>query len=90
MGSSRTSGGLLCGRAHGNFPKHADLTTVNLQNEGPVKGEVYIYMTDQYPRHLKFETLKGDSELVVIVNVVDSMAPILDMVGHKFSIIRSE
>jgi hypothetical protein len=88
MGSSRTSGGILRGRARGNLPNHADFITTNLELEGPVKGEVYLYLTDQYPRHVNFEFLKGDSELVVMVNVVESMGPILDVVARKFSIIQ--
>ncbi|KAF8808432.1 hypothetical protein BYT27DRAFT_7255550 [Phlegmacium glaucopus] len=88
MGSSQTSGGILCGRACGNFPNHADFTITNLELEGPVKGEVYLYLTDQYPGHINFEFLKGDSELVVLVNVVENMVPILNMVAHKFSIIQ--
>jgi len=87
MGSSRTTGGILRGRARGNLPNHADFVTANLEI-GPVKGEVYLYLTDQYPRHVKFEFLKGDSELVVMVNVVESMAPILDVVARKISIIQ--
>ena len=89
MGSSRISGGVLRGLARGNVPNHADFTTTNLKVESPVKGEVYLYLTDQYPRHVKFESLKGDSGLVVKVKVMESMAPILDMVSHKFSIIQS-
>jgi hypothetical protein len=88
MGSSRTSGGLFRGRARGNLPNHADLSTVNNNFEVPVKGEVYLYITEQYPRHVNFESLRGDSDLVVIVNVAETMAPVLDMVAHKFSVIR--
>jgi hypothetical protein len=89
MGSSRTSGGVLRGRARGNIPNHADFTTTDLERQSPVKGEVYLYLTEQYPRNVKFESLKGDSELVVVVKVVESFAPILDMVSRKFSIIQS-
>ena len=39
---------------------------------------------------MNFDSLKGESELVVIVKVVESFAPILDMVARKFSIIQSE
>ena len=63
---------------------------MTLDLETPVKGEVYLYLTDQYPRHLNFELLRGESELVVIVKVVGSMAPILQMVARKFSVIQSE
>lgn len=90
MGSSRISGGIFRGLASGNVPNHADLMTMDFESKTPVKGDVYIYMTDQYPRNIKFESLKGDSELVVVVKVVTSMAPILDMVSRKFSIIQSE
>jgi len=88
MGSSRTSGGLFRGHARGNIPKHADLSTVNNDLKVPVRGEVHLYLTDQYPRYINFELLKGESDLVVMVNVTNSMAPILDMVVHKFSVIR--
>lgn len=88
MGSSRTSGGVFRGHARGNIPKHADLTTVNIEFKVPVKGEVHLYLTEQYPRLINFELLRGESDLVVIVNVVESMAPILDMVAHKFSAIK--
>lgn len=88
MGSSRISGGILRGRARGNASKHADIMTTN-ELETPVKGEVYLYMTDLYPQDLKFESLKGNSDLVVVVKVEESFAPILDMVSRKFPIIRS-
>lgn len=89
MGSSRISGGILRGRARGNNPNHADFTTTNLESEHPVKGEVYLYLSDIYPREVKFESLKGGSELVVVVKVMESMAPILEMVSRKFPIIQS-
>ena len=90
MGSSRISGGIIRGRATGNVPKHADITTTSLEFNTPVKGEVYLYFTELYPRYVKFELLKGDSELVVMVKVVGRMASILDMVARKFSIIQGE
>lgn len=90
MGSSRISGGIIRGLAHGNVPNHADFTHTALEFEAPVKGEVYLYLTDEYPRNVNFDSLKGESELVVIVKVVQSLAPILDMVARKFSIIQSE
>jgi hypothetical protein len=88
MGSSRTSGGLFRGQARGNIPNHADLSTVNNEFKVPVKGEVHLYLTDQYPRDVNFELLRGKSDLVVIVNVAESMSPILNMVAHKFSVIK--
>ena len=89
MGSSRTSGGILRGCAQGNVPNHADLATVNDEIKVPVKGEVHLYITDQYPRHINFDLLRGESDLVVMANVVESMAPILNMVAHKESVIKS-
>ena len=88
MGSSQTTGGIIRGRAHGNMPKNADLSTVDHEFKVPVKGDVHLYVTDQYPRHVNFDLLRGESDIVVIVNVAESMAPILDMVAHKFMIIR--
>lgn len=90
MGSSRISGGILRGHALGNVLNHADFSAMTLEFETPVKGEVYLYLTDQYPRHLNFDLLRGESELVVIVKVVGSMAPILHIVARKFSVIQSE
>ena len=89
MGSSQTSGGILHGRAQSNVPNHADLATVNDEIKVPVKGEVHLYITDQYPRHINFDLLRGESDLVVMANVVESMAPILNMVAHKESVIKS-
>ena len=89
MGSSRTTGGILRGRALGNVPNHADLATVNDEFKVPVKGEVHLYITDQYLRHINFGLLRGESDLVVMANVVESMAPILNMVAHKESVIKS-
>jgi hypothetical protein len=89
MGSSRTSGGLLRGRAHGNKLKHADMITVDNESDVPVKGEVNLYLTDQYPRNVNFDFLRGESGLVAMVNVAKTMAPILDVVARKFSVIKS-
>lgn len=92
MGSSRITGGIFCGHAQGNVLNHADISamSMSLDFNTPVKGEVFLYLTDQYPRHINFDLLKGESELVVIVKVVGSMAPILNMVARKFSVIQSK
>ena len=81
MGSSQTSGGFSCGRSNGNVPNHADLTATSLNVQIPIKGEVSLYMMDEYPCDLKFEEMKGESDLVVMVKVVRTMAPILEMVA---------
>jgi hypothetical protein len=92
MGSSRISGGFIHGRAQGIVPNHADFATTSLDLGNPVlvevKGEVFLYLTDLYPRDVKFDVLKGDSDLVVMVKVVESMAPILERVARKCSIIK--
>ena len=90
MGSSRTSGGLFHGHALGNVPNHADFGNTSLDLDIPVKGKVFLYLTDQYPRDVNFESLKGESELVVMVKVVGGMAAILAMVARKCSIIQSK
>ena len=78
---SRTSGGFSHACSHGNVPNHADLTATSLNVKIPIKGEVSLYMTDEYPHDLKFEEMKGESDLVVMVKVVGTMAPILKMVA---------
>ena len=92
MGSSRISGGFIRGRAQGNVPNHADFATTSLDLANPVlvevKGEVFLYLTDLYPRDVKFDVLKGESDLVVMVKVVETMAPILERVARKCSIIK--
>jgi hypothetical protein len=88
-GSSRTSGGLFRGRVPGNIPNHADFADTPLDFH-PVRGEVSLYLTNQYPRDVNFEALKGESDLVVMVKAVGGMASILGIVGRKCSIIQSE
>ena len=56
--------------------------------EVPVKGEVYLYLTNQYPCCVNFKFLRGESDLVIMVNMAESMAPILEVVAHKFSVIK--
>jgi hypothetical protein len=87
MGSSRTFGGFSRGLAQGNVPNHADLPTSNFVR--PIKGEVSLYVTDQYPRHINFEQLKGESEMVAMVEASDSMTLVLEKVAGKFAIIKS-
>ena len=72
------------------MPNHADLTATSLDVQIPIKGEVSLYMTDEYPHDLKFEEMKGESDLVVMVKVVRTMAPILEMVAWKFPDTQSE
>jgi hypothetical protein len=87
MGSSRTFGGFSRGQSHGNVPNHADLPTSEFVRA--IKGEVCLYVTDQYPRHINFEALKGESDMVAIVEVVDSISLVLEKVARKFAIIQS-
>ena len=90
MGSSRTSGGFSRGHSHGNALNHADLGGTDLEILGRAyKGEVFLYVTDQYPRQINFDTLKGESEMVVMVVIVERMALILEKVARKFSFIKS-
>jgi hypothetical protein len=90
MGSSRISGGFSCGLSHGNVPNHADFNMSTLELGTPIKGEVSLYVTDQYPRDINFDLLKGESEMVVMVGVVKSMALVLEKVARKVAMIKSE
>jgi hypothetical protein len=90
MGSSRMSGGHFRGNAQGNIPNHADFGNPSLDLDIPVKGEVFLYLTEKYPRDINFEILKGESDLVVMVKAVGGMAAILGMVARKCSLIQSE
>jgi hypothetical protein len=91
MGSSRTSGGVFRGLAQRNIPNHADIGNTSFDLDLPsVKGKVSLYLTDQHPRYVNFETLKGESELVVIIKAVGGMAAVLGMVARRCSMIQSE
>jgi hypothetical protein len=91
MGSSQTSGAVFHGHAQGNVPNHADFGNTPFDLDLPaVKGEVSLYLTDKYPRDVNFETLRRESELVVMVKAVGGMAAVLGMVAQKCSIIQSE
>ena len=68
---------------------HIPLTHTTLEFKTPIKGKVYLYLTDEYSHNVNFDSLKGESELVVIVKVVE----VCSNTGygcHKFSIIQSE
>ena len=53
-GASKTTGGILCGRAHGNVFNHADGPDPVFV--GPHTGKVFIYQSPQVPEPKKSET----------------------------------
>jgi hypothetical protein len=86
-GSSRTTGGILRGRALGNALNAADF------NDGgdelyPNLGKVLVYSSNQDPANLSIQTMKPSAFIKHIVT--SSIQPVLTKVAEKYSPIRSE
>lgn len=80
-GASRTTGGILRGRALGNVFNFGDGMNVDHQNS-KVVGTVHIYTTHGNPKELKpYMTLKHE--------VTNHIAPILKKLGNSYSPVKS-
>ena len=91
QGASRTSSGILCGRAQGNVFNFADVTDVLKQ--GPShgvapRGRVYVYSSPLNPTSLDPERMKPMA--TVKVTTSQTIAPMLQQVSHRFSPVRSK
>ena len=91
QGASCTTGGILCGRAHGNVFNFADARDV--LDQGPqqgmaLRGCVYIYTSPLNPTTLDPEQMKPMA--TVKVTTSQSIAPMLQQVTHQFSPVRSK
>ena len=87
QGASRTTGGVLRGRAHGNNPNLADFA-----DHGdpliPLIGKIYLYITANDPATWDFKTMKH--QLVIKYQVTSSLARILTEIGDRHSPVRSK
>lgn len=91
QGASRTSGGILRGRAHGNVFNFADVTDVLKQDPDyrmASKGKVYIYSSSSNPTTLSPEMMKPMATVKVITS--ETIAPMLQQVTRRFSPVRSK
>jgi hypothetical protein len=83
QGASRTSGGVLWGRALGNVFNFANVTEVLMQHpshETVSKGRVYVYLSSLNPTSLNHETMNPMA--TVKVTTSPTIAPILQQVTH--------
>ena len=82
QGASRMTGGILCGRAHGNNFNFADATLEDESQESPV-GKVYVYKTHGDPHVSKpYMTLKHE--------VTMDLAPVLEDLALHYSPVSSK
>jgi hypothetical protein len=76
------TGGILCGRAHGNVFNFADATTT-IEDQGPVMGKVHIYREHEDPNKSKpYMTMKHE--------VTTKLAPVLEGLASDYSPFKSK
>jgi hypothetical protein len=80
-GASCTTGGVLCGWAHGNVFNHADNEDQPLI--GSHKGKVYIYQSPKDPM-----THKPD--MSITSEVTPTLKPVLKTLNWRYSPVSSE
>jgi len=86
-GSSRTTGGIIRGRAFGNMLNAADINDHIEETHFPVPGRVLVYSSPEDPANLNIGMMKPT--LFVKHDVTPSIQPILSKVGGRYSPIRS-
>lgn len=80
-GASRTTGGILRGRAHGNVFNHAD--AADLIHVGPRMGKVYVYQSPRVPD-------SKSSETSIKCEVTPQLKPVLKALARRFSPVSSK
>jgi hypothetical protein len=90
QGASRTTGGVLRGRAYGNVFNFADAR--DILDQGPQhgmasRGRVYIYVSPLNPTTLDPEQMKPMA--TVKVTTSPTVTPMLQQVTRRFSPVRS-
>jgi hypothetical protein len=81
QGASRTTGGVLRGRALGNVFNHAD-DKDNIY-VGPRKGKVLVYQSPKDPMDHK-------PDMSITLEVAPRLKPVLKSIARKYSPVRSE
>jgi hypothetical protein len=80
-GASRTTGGILRGRAHGNVFNHAD--DMDPIYVGPRVGKVYVYQSPQIPDAKNCDTS-------IKCEVTPQLKPVLKALARRFSPVSSK
>ena len=88
QGASRTSGGILRGRAQGNLLNLADMTHAGPGHRMASRGRVFVYSSPLNPTTLDPETMKPMAS--VKVTTTETLAPMLQQVTRRFSPVRSK
>jgi hypothetical protein len=80
-GSSRTTGGILRGRAQGNVFNHAD--GPDQVYVAPRKGKVYVYQSPRIPD-------ATNSDTSITCEVTPQLKPVLKALSRRFSPVSSK
>src|ERR1700679_1237244 len=81
QGASRTTGGVLRGRAYGNVFNHADVE--DERHVGPRKGKVLVYQSHKDPMIHK-------ADMSITLEVTSQLKPVLKSLARKYSPVRSK
>jgi hypothetical protein len=82
-GSSSTTEGILRGKAEGNVFNLADAEKTKETGIGPLVGKVKVFQLGESPSSTK-------PQMVIKVEVNQTMAPVLTDLGDRYSPIKSE
>jgi hypothetical protein len=88
FGSSKTTGGVLRGRALGNTLNAADHEEVFNHMLHPIPGKVLVYYSEDDPANLTIQNMKPTT--FIRHDVTSSIRPVLTKVADKYSPIRSK
>lgn len=83
QGASRTTGGILRGRAAGNAFNFADAPDFAPPSMTPVMGKLHLYSSRVNP-------MSAPPDMSLNHEVSPTLAPILQDLGERFSPVRSE
>lgn len=84
QGSSRTTGGILRGRAQGNNPNIADFAN-DIENLISIIGKVHLYVTADDPKLWNLATMNYQT---IKLPVTSSLTTILQEIGDRYSPVR--
>jgi len=88
-GSSRTTGGIIRGRAIGNVYNHGDQYDFpKIETTTSVKGTVFIYSSPENPFKLNTQNLCPMTKTLVPLNT--NLGPVLKKIAEDYSPIRSK
>ena len=89
-GSSRSTGGLLRGKAIGNVVNFANMQDIAAAEpiDTSVKGTVKVYTSDIEPSELDFANMKPITKVTIKINT--NLGPVLAEVANRYPAIKSK